>query len=200
MPGRDSKRGGFSLIEVVVILGLLSLLTLVLADFLLDLTRASGRADVRAGLQSQALVHSEAMLATLRQTTLTGLAVRSDPASPGFAATPLSSVTTTGQRVWAQELSMYYWQPSQHTLYLQHSPPIALPAGKAFQPSDPPELTSTELAAMFSGGRALCERVTEFEISLQDDHLRLKLALEQSVPNAPSQRCETVREMTILSP
>jgi hypothetical protein len=185
---------------VVVVIGLFTLLTVLLADFLLDLTRASGLADVRAGLQSESLLHSEAILATLRKTTLSGLAVRSEPANPGFAATALETITTSGQRVWAQNLKMYYWQPGARTLFLQEAPPIALPAGLTFRPSHPPELSSAHLSAMFQAGRPLSDRVSSFEVALNDDNFRFRMVLEQTVPNGPTQRCETVREMNILSP
>lgn len=195
----NSKRG-LTLIEVMVVMGLLLLLTFLLGDFLFDLARSSSVAGVRGGLQSEALLHSEAMLASLRQTTLTGLAVSNDPGHPGFAATPLRSVTTGGQRVWDQQLTMYYWVSGSRTLYRQQCPPANLPTGLAFQPSQPPQPAPAELTLMFSGGRPLSERVSDFEVALQGSRISLKLSMEHEMPNASPQRYEIVRELTMLSP
>jgi prepilin-type N-terminal cleavage/methylation domain-containing protein len=195
----NSKRG-LTLIEVMVVMGLLLLLTFLLGDFLSDLARSSSVAGVRGGLQSEALLHSEAMLASLRQTTLTGLAVSNDPNHPGFAVTPLRTVTTGGQRVWDQQLTMYYWVSGSRTLYRQQCPPASLPTGLAFQPSQPPQPAPAELTSMFSGGRPLSGRVSDFEVALQGSRISLKLGMEHAMPNASPQRYEIVRELTMLSP
>lgn len=194
------REGGLTLIELVVVMGLFVLLTVLLGGFLRDLARSSGSANVRAGLQTEALLHSEDMLGLLRQTTLTGLSVRGDGPKPGFGATPLKSVTNSGQRVWDSKLVMYYWAPESRVLYLQSSPPASLPAGLSFQPARPPAIEPDQLDAMLSGGRPLSNRVVAFDVRLNDDRLTLRLALEQTVKNAPTQHYEVQREMTILSP
>jgi hypothetical protein len=162
--------------------------------------RASGTADIRAGLQSEALLHSESMLAALRQTTLAGLSIRSDATRPGFAVTPLRTVTSSGQRVWSEHLTMYYWVPVERSLFRQECPPASLPAGLSFLASQPPRLDPAELNAMFDDGRRLSSRVTDFEVSLLGPTLHLKLALEQAMPSAHAQTYEIVRETTLESP
>ena len=189
-----------TLIETVVVVGLFGLLALLLGDFLLDLARASGAADIRAGLQSEALIHSEDMLATLRASTLTGVAVRGDGARPGFAAIALRTLTSSGQRVWDSRLTMYYWDPPGRGLYRHSCPPANLPPGLAFSPSNPPEFTPTQLDGMFTGGRRLSERITDFEVTLQAQKLTLRLVLQQPVPSQKVEVYETVREITLLSP
>lgn len=197
---RKRRETGFGLIELVVVLSLFSLLSLLLSDFLIGIIRSNSLATTRAGLQTEALLHTDAMLATLRATTTTGLHLQSEGVV-GFAATPVKTVTSSGHRVWEDSMSMYYWQPDSKTLYQRSCPPAPLPGGLEFTPSRPPALTSAHLSSLFtSEGRPLSPRVTSFTLTQSGPSLALGIVLQQAAPNTRAQRFELHREVTILSP
>lgn len=196
---RPGQRG-LSLIELLVVVGLLGLLISLALSFMLSMFRDSGRAIVRHGLQTRGLLLCEELLKALRSTGEPGLTLHDDEEWTGFSVIGLSTVTTTGQQVWNDELTLYGWNKQWQRMEKHQCPP--LPAGfpLRFAPDRPPRLQPDQFVSLFATeGRLLCDKVTRFEIVQSDGLVSFDLELREDIGTGSSERFFIQRELSFKS-
>ena len=107
-------RGGFSLVEIVVALGLVTLVGFIGLNLIIPTARSFSRTSTRADLQQQALVVGNRMAADLARASVLTLRIHpsggaSDPLVIGLV--PLVDVNVDGGQVWSRTLICYVWDP-----------------------------------------------------------------------------------------
>lgn len=181
-------------------MALLALLLGTLTSFLISMFRGANQASVRNHLQTEGLLYSEEILKVLRSTGQPGLSLHVDPAGAAFAAVPLKTTTSTGQKVWDDNLKLYYWRSAEQTLMRKRCPPLPLSVVVAFRPESPPQLDPSQFAALTTNdGRLLSDKVTNFEISESEAFVRFRLDLRQAVPNGRDETYSVIRKLSFKS-
>lgn len=148
-------------------------------NFVLSIYHTAGRATVRDGLHSKASVVMTRIIDELRECTAGSVAT-----SPvGLALTPLESTTSTGQKVWAEYSSFYFWSEPRGELFYRKCPPY--PSGTSWEngPTRYPAFEESDLSSLFNpdGERAvgLCGDVKKFAIHKDGSLVWVTLILER---------------------
>lgn len=120
---------GFSLVEILVSIALLSLVTGLFVAFLFPSMKHSAQGTARADLQQMAVMALDRIQKDLLESGTRGISTiprkdadpRNDPVV--VAAIPISDVGADSQPVWAERVVVYYWDDEAQRLFRREWPP-----------------------------------------------------------------------------
>lgn len=187
-----AARRAFSLLEAVLVAGLLLLLLTLLFTIVAPMLRASQKANQMSDLRQMAAVSLESLCSEVEQSGAPGLVLY-----PGaLSVHGVETITSDGSTVWSRKLTLYSW--SRRQLRRSLFPPV--PAGlSAPEQGRPFRLQPDQLGlALSAPSLLLCTDLEEFRVAGFSDkglqlplvfHLRLKrdqqeFVLEQSASPA----------------
>ncbi len=132
-------KSGLSLLEIVVALGLLSLLTLMTVNLSRPLALISARTMDRMEMRQQALISLGQLRSSMQASAPQALSLRDGIIGVNPRAQP--AVDSSGNLLWSKKISLFYRLPADSTLRRREWPPDLPQAG------DPPVPTWMSSAA-----------------------------------------------------
>lgn len=202
-----SAARGFSLLEVVVVLGLMGLLTYLVMSLFLPSLRSSARASTRAQLQQQALLVTRWLYNDLNRSIPRGIGIRSAPTV--LSLQPAADLSIDGAVVWQPTLVSYFLDSTHRTLYRRTwnagNPPALGWTPVVTRPRRPTPTELSLLASQLDGSeRSIATHVDQFELSHTgtgdnvDGPVELLLSLSQRAAGAPRPETYQVRRLFSL--
>lgn len=161
------SRRGFTVLELLVALGLLSLVVTLMVGFVIpELERTTASAE-RAALQSEAALCVEQIIRELQTSSAEGVSL----APHAIGMVPIVDVTSLGTLVWGSEMHIFFFHEDRVLRRV-------VDAGLDFSLSRPPRLAEAELQALCEpeGAKLVASRVESFEIL---DPLEFRVVTEQ---------------------
>lgn len=180
-----------SLVEVLIVAGLLALLGTLFTWFMIPSLRLTAQQSVRIELQQQATIALAKLTADLRQTSATGVSLGVD----SMALNLIEGVTDEGKQIWADEVVVYYRDASLKRLFRKVYPPAPPALNLPFNPLRPTRVSPSELASLATSNgqeRSAAQNVEVFEIahSGEGDNLQAPLTLRLVLTRGVSQKDE----------
>lgn len=195
-------RRGFTLVELMTVIGLLLLLTALFIHMLVPTFEAVARSSAHREVQQAGLVALGWVARDLQSTAGTGLRLE----GRGLAAHPLKDVDADGNQRWEDRLVLYLHKDRlllrrlYRALTLKTSAPHALPLAELRAVLDGPRLVED---------RVVARGVTEFSVTPADDGfdtgfaqpVLVEIALEKPVerPGQPVQQLRLQRKVYLLN-
>jgi type II secretory pathway pseudopilin PulG len=190
------KGRGFTLLELMVAGGLLSLLLTVSLNVLLPSLQASSRASARVDMQQRLTLSMESLLADLERCSASSVAVfpAQGPNGPsGLSMQRMDGFTSGGFQTWEPALISYHWRPDDGRLVRgkwSGGPPTLSVAPVSAQPVLPSPADFLLLVNNLGGGeKLLAESVKQFGLSWNSRTLHIDLLAERSVSGCIKKEC-----------
>lgn len=184
---RSGRRGGYSLIEILIGSTIALLLLGVIVNLLVSSTRISVKGANQVELQQRSMIVGDRLVRDLRSTTGAGLTLLQDGATQYVAVHPRKA--EAGPVAWLQELVVYEWtSPSLKTYRTELG---TLPT-EAFRPTlgDLTSLSESEKIVTLD-----IEGVTRFEIEVETGPLvKLGMTFEKGGQKAVLDRVIFLRQ------
>lgn len=191
------KRSAFTLLEILIALGILVVVGSLISLLLVRTMRATTRGTLRVEMQQQAVIAMQRILTDLHKSCCAGVTVRSGAAPRALCICPISQpdlragepppVQGDGQLVWSKFFLIYdYDSAAQQIRYREWPPGSVAATSLETDPGNPRRLTSGRLAQVLAGTgthlQVVCSGVTSFQLSYppggSDDQYVQPLTLE----------------------
>ncbi|MEW6280341.1 MAG: hypothetical protein AB1758_17055 [Candidatus Eremiobacterota bacterium] len=178
-----AERRGITLLEALLgaVLGFL-LLTLLLRT-LLPMSRGLTRGASQTELQQSAMLSVEQVCARLAETPVEGITLL--PGARALSLQPVTNVNASGRQVWADRLTVYWWDRDAERLYRRTWPPAPPDLGRVPGIDRPFRPLPGELQQVLDPNRVdrvMARSVERFEVSLNGTTATVVLGLRAPAP------------------
>lgn len=186
---------GFTLVELLIGLTLLSLLTLMFAWFIVPALRMASLGTTRVDIQQMAVLACNKVAADLQGSARLAVSLHSRAAAdPGndpvvVAMVPIKDVDQNGRRIWKQEVVTYFWDRNTRLLLRRTFPP-GPPASLSVDPLPvvgPTRFSTADLLALANPAAPVirvASRVVNFDatkLSEPADAYVVDISIEENV-------------------
>ena len=180
-----------SLVEVLIVAGLLAMLATLFIWFMIPSLRLTAQQSVRIELQQQASIALNKLTTDLRKTSATGVSLGVD----SLGLNMIEGVTEKGKQIWADEVVVYYRDVSLKRLFRKVYPPAPPALNLPFNPLRPTRVSPSELASLAAANgkeRSVAQHVEIFEIAHSGggNNLETPLTLRLVLSHGVSQKTD----------
>lgn len=188
-----SSRRGFSLLEVIVAMGLISMLGLLIIQVVIPSFRSTAETQKRISLQQKAMLLFRRLGNDVQDSSPAAISISSSPAV--IAGQPISEFTPEASQLYTVGLWAYY-QVGDEVRRVDWTPPGPPAISVTLQTTAPTRLTPADLAAFTTATIPLARTLTDQVRSLQLTHagvgtavagpLTVEVVLGPPGPNDPA--------------
>lgn len=203
---RDSQRGGFSLIEILVAMVLLLLIITLIMQVVIPMSRGAVRGSQQIELQQVGTTALNRLADDLQAAAPAGVTRYPTTGLPApneklmISIQALTGVDTLGQQTWSEQLIIYWWKQEEGKLHRMTWPP-GYPMGRRPDIDEPFKPTYNELDRLTDNPRGhykLLGQIKKFDVNLAQVPHVLSLTLEAPAPDGAPPESFTLERRVYL--